>query len=292
MAKNKNFELNILLNAISSEITYNILKLYEDNSFNLTDTAKRLNFSISTVQDNLKKLLQSDLIYLCEKEYHLSSLGNYFLSKLKEFEEVNKLRHLFGKVPSKLIPCEFIEELIPLLKNIKLKETSWHFLNSFNELLARFKDEIEKGVFTGEIKVLGWWDVNFDFELLKAIFPDMIMEYKSLLKYFKNLKFRLISDKRFATDLVNNKYFQDMMQYFDMGEYIRIVEDDIIFNFTIMEYEENLSLFIIENNDIDVKHHIFIQNPNRHIFFNDLFNYYQEKSIPIDEYMKKLLVNQ
>ncbi|MFX1385530.1 MAG: winged helix-turn-helix domain-containing protein, partial [Promethearchaeota archaeon] len=114
MTKNKNSEFNLLLNAISSEITYNILKLYEVSSFNLTDTAKQLNFSISTVQDNLKKLLQSDLIYLNEKEYHLSSFGNYFLSKLKEFEEVNKLRHLFGKVPSKLIPCEFIEEFIPL----------------------------------------------------------------------------------------------------------------------------------------------------------------------------------
>ncbi|MFX1501711.1 MAG: winged helix-turn-helix domain-containing protein, partial [Promethearchaeota archaeon] len=282
MTKNKNSELNILLNAISSEITYNILKLYEDNSFNLTDTAKQLNFSISTIQDNLKKLLQSDLIYLSEKEYHLSSFGNYFLSKLKEFEEVNKLRHLFGKVPSKLIPCEFIEEFIPLLKNVKIKETSWHFLNTFNELLARFKEEIEKGVTTGEIKVLGWWDINFDFEILKSTFPDMTMEYKSLLNLFKNFKFRLISDKRFAIDLINNNLFQDLIQNSDMGEYIRIVEDDINFNFTIMEYEDTLSLFIIENNDIDVKHHVFIQNPNRHIFFNDIFNYYQEKSIPID----------
>lgn len=292
MANNNNSELNILLNAISSEITYNILKLYEDNSFNLTDTAKRLNFSVSTVQDNLKKLLQSNLIYLREKEYHLSSFGNYFLSKLKEFEEVNKLRHFFGKVPSKLIPYEFIEEFIPLLKNIKIQETSWHFLNTFNELSAIFKDEIEKGLSTREINVLGWWDVNFDFEILKAIFPDLTMEYKSLLKFFKNLKFRLISDKIFAANLINNKIFQEIKQHFDMGQYIRIVEDDIIFNFTIMEFEETISLFMIENNDIDVKHHIFIQNPNSHIFFNDIFNYYQEKSIPLDEYMKKLLVNQ
>ncbi len=288
MVNNNNSDLDILLNAISSETTYNILKLYEDNSFNLTDTAKELNCSISTIQDNLKKLLQSDLIYLNEKKYHLSSFGNYFLSKLKEFEEVNKLRHLFGKIPLKLIPCEFIEELIPLLKNIKVQETSWHFLNSLNGLLAKFKNEIEKELIIEEIQVLGWWDFNFDFEILKAIFPNLTMEYKTLSKLFKNLRFRLISDKSFAIDLINNKFFHEMRQHLEIGQYIRIVEDDIKFNFTIMRFEETVILFMIENDDIDIRHHIFIQNPKSHIFFNGIFNYYQEKSIPIDEYIKKL----
>lgn len=55
-----------LLNVISSISTYKILKLIADNNkgFSLSETAKVLNLSISTVNDNLKKLLKFHFILL------------------------------------------------------------------------------------------------------------------------------------------------------------------------------------------------------------------------------------
>lgn len=54
------------LNVISSISTYKILKLIADNNkgFSLSETAKVLNLSISTVNDNLKKLLKFHFILL------------------------------------------------------------------------------------------------------------------------------------------------------------------------------------------------------------------------------------
>ena len=55
-----------LLNVRSSISTYKILKLIADNNkgFSLSETAKVLNLSISTVNDNLKKLLKFHFILL------------------------------------------------------------------------------------------------------------------------------------------------------------------------------------------------------------------------------------
>jgi len=65
-----------------------------------------------------------------------------------------------------------VEEIIQLIDNIDIHETSWHFLNLFDKLLSKFKENMNSGAFSGEIRALGWWNLEFDFELLKTYFPE------------------------------------------------------------------------------------------------------------------------
>ena len=63
--KKKKNDLNVLLNSLSSPATLNILNLFKDDNkgFSLTETAKGLKLSLSTVQDNVKRLSDSKLIF-------------------------------------------------------------------------------------------------------------------------------------------------------------------------------------------------------------------------------------
>ncbi len=284
--ENKINGLSFLLNTISNETAHDLLNLYKENSYNLTDTARKLALPISTVQDNLKKLIQSRLLFVREKKYHVSSLGDYLLTKLNEIEPILRLQNFFGDIPADLIPHQFIEHLLPFIKEIDIQETSWHFFNIIDKLLSKFKEEIDEGTFKGEIRVLGWWSLEFDLALLKTYFPDRTIDMEFYLTFFKNVRFHQITDKKFVEELRNHEFFQDMKKYLEMEDNIRIMED-ITFNFTIMEIEGSMCFFLVRNDDVDIQHHFILENPKSQSIFNSIFTKYQEKSLSLHDYLEK-----
>ena len=288
MIENEENGFSNLLSAISTGITFNLLKLYKKNSYNLTDSAKQLGLPISTVQDNLRKLLQSNLIFIREKKYYLSSFGSYILSNMHQFEHLYQLRNFFGKIPSDLIPNTFLEEIISLIDYIDIHETSWHFLKIFDKLLSKFKEKINNGNFSGELRVLGWWNLDFDFELLRTYFPDKKIDAEFYLNFFENITFQQIIDEKFALELFNREEIRDIRKFLDKNNDIRIIANKTLFNFTIMEIEGSMCLFLVKNNKLDVNHHFFINHPKIHSIFDIIFNYYKEKTISFHEFLERI----
>ncbi len=290
MINNKCSQFEELLISISSIISYKILTLYssDNKGWNLTDTAHNLQLPISTIQDYLLKLLNSNLIYKKAKLYYISNFGSFFLTELQNFEIFNKFCHIFGKIPAEIIPSRFIHELIPYLTDIKIEETSWHFMTVFNEMMNHFKNSLNRPENAFDLKVLGWWDIDFDFHMLKTYFKDLEMNIESMQRFFKNsnLNIRVISHKKIVDEIKADKSLVELMKHFNLFDGFRIFDIES-FNFTFLKYNQKISLFLVKDNDIDAKHHIFFENNSgMNKFFDDLFHYYWKRSIPITEFLK------
>ncbi|MFO8020797.1 MAG: hypothetical protein R6U96_19395, partial [Promethearchaeia archaeon] len=113
---NEDFER--LMNSLSSHISHKILLLYShQEGFNLTSTSQEIKEKISTTQDHLNKLLSQRLVYRIDKDYFLSSFGEYHLRQLQNLALFEKSKSLFGKIPKGLIPPEIVDKLCPALGN-------------------------------------------------------------------------------------------------------------------------------------------------------------------------------
>jgi len=78
-----------------------------------------------------------------------------------------------------------------------------------------------------------------------------------------------------------------MKKYLESNDKIRIMGENMTFNFTILEIEGSMCLFLVKKNDVDIKHHLFIENPKIHTIFDNIFNNNLERSITFREYLEK-----
>ncbi|MFX0072748.1 MAG: hypothetical protein ACFFAO_16820 [Candidatus Hermodarchaeota archaeon] len=289
--KNNKTEFGLLLNSISATLSYDILKLYNESKedYNLTKTAEVLNQSISTIQEYLKKLTNSYLIYKIDKNYKISNFGSYILNELRNLEMINKLAFILGKIPREMIPYEYLHNLIPNLKDIEIEESTWHFMSIINDMFNQFKKGLNSDHTIQEIKLLGWWNLNLDYKMVKTYFKDFSLDIRSMKTFFEKGKFRfkIITDKKVIDEILEDKNLRQIMELFNMFDNFRIYDTEC-FNFTIIEYSKKVGLFLIEDDDFDMKHHIlFENNPAVNQFFEPLFNYYWQKSIPITDFINK-----
>ena len=278
------------LNVISSISTYKILKLIADSNkgFSLSETAKVLNLSISTVNDNLKKLLKSHFIYSVDKEYFISSYGYYIFNKLEKLELFNKLNPIIGKIPKDIIPNEFFEELLPVIEDIKVKTRSLNVILDMNRYAKIFKSNLQNLTESSVFKTLGWWSDDIEFTLIRDYLSEWDEDPVKIREMVKNLNIEIITDENFVNKIIENKKVEALEEYLDLNQAIRIIEENIKFNFTIIKINQHMILFLIKDNDeIDIKHHLFIENQNIDKFFNRLFNYYRTKSVSLKEFLKK-----
>ena len=292
MINNKSSQFEELLISISSINTYKILKLYNSNNegWTLTHTAHKLHLPISTIQDYLVKLLNVNLIYKKAKLYYISNFGSFFLRELQDFEIFNNFSQIFGTIPAEMIPSHFIHELIPFLADVEIEEGSWHFMTIINELMTQLKNSLNIAENSFELKILGWWNIDFDFHMLKTYFKDIEMNIESMERFFKNsnLNIKIICHRKILDEIKEDKSIIELMNHFNLFKDFRIFNIES-FNFTFIKYNQKISLFLIKDNDIDAKHHIFFDNnPGMNHFFENLFNYYWKRSDPIADLLDKL----
>ena len=267
-----------LLNTISSTTIYNILKLYSKGDFNLTDTAKNLDISISTVQDNLKKLIKTDLIYSNDKTYHLSSFGCIILQELEKLKNLIELNEFLGRIPAELIPPKYLNLLVKDLSNMQYGTNSLQFMNYMNELM----DDVKKSFNTKQIsdfKVLGWWNLQMDLDFFKIFFKDFSLDNDSFKEILSHFSFQLVSYPIIFDDIKKMEDIKELMEHFHMYDFFRTCTKLENCNFTIMKYKKIVILVLIDHDDFDFHNFlIFENNDNALEFFNSLFQFYWERS--------------
>ena len=291
MNNKKNDEFHQFLTSISSVLSYNILKLYFNANcgFSLTETKEKLNESISTVQDHLKRLLSLKIIIKEQKTYVISNFGSFIFTELEKFKIINRVRDFFGQIPDKLIPARFLNELIPYLSDFEIHRTSVQFMDEMHEMMSKMTQQLETG--KHNVKVLGWWSLKMDLDFLKTFYKDINLDTPSMEKLFESVDFKLILTENVVSEMLENEQIIKLTQQVDIftsAEYIRILEQSEKFNFTIMKSDDYIGFFLIIKDDFDPKHFIIAQNnPGLEKFFNDLFDYYWERSIPLEQCLNK-----
>ena len=139
-------DLVAVLSSFSNEISLKILETYHNNrdGLNLTDTSKFIEEKTTTVKDHLTKLMDSNLIYIQEKNYHLSYFGALIFKLIRNIKILNKTRKMFGQVPSDLIPTQFIFKLLPYLEKITVLSNQWAYMNIGNKVIEIIKNDTSK----------------------------------------------------------------------------------------------------------------------------------------------------
>ncbi|MFX1570891.1 MAG: winged helix-turn-helix domain-containing protein, partial [Promethearchaeota archaeon] len=282
---NSKSDFEFLLHTISSPVTYDILRLYSKRNYNLTETAKNLNLSISTVQDNLKKLEKSELIYSNKKKYQLSGFGKFILLELEKINKFNKLNQFLGKIPADLIPPQFLNELAKNVSNIHIGTSSMTFMSYMNDIIKDLKNAIVNGYH--EFKVIGWWSLKMDIDFFKTFFKGFELNIPTFEKISKHFKFELITNETVLNEILNDKNFNELINHFQAYESIQISEKLKNCNITIIGYEKLVVFLLVENNDFNLSNFLFIEdNDNCLQFFENLFNYYLKSSKSIESFIK------
>ena len=126
-----------------------------------------------------------------------------------------------------------------------------------------------------------------DFDVLQNKFQGDITSPKFISKILRNLNIRLVTHKRFASQLIKLNKFDVLNQIVDIDHSIRIFNKNIIFNFIILYIDKYLLLFLVKKNHIKTNYHLFVENPSINIVFDKLFNYYLNNSISLKDYLIK-----
>lgn len=274
-----------LVNSISNHISHKILNLYnaQNEGFNLTNTANEINEKISTTQDHLNKLLKQRLVYRKEKDYFLSNFGEYLFAILKKLSLFGKFKDLFGRIPQGVIPPQFLEKLIPELEKSSIITTSWNFMNTMDKYIKKMKKNLKKS--HQNLGIIGWWSLEYDFELMEMYFPDFNLNKNKLKEFFQNFSMKMVTHKGMIQEIKNNSLFSKIIMEDDLIKNFRIYEGVNQFNFCIMRFNQVIAFFLVNDNDIDFQHNIFMENNEKVIeTFRELLNYYWVRSTPLKEF--------
>jgi len=269
-----------LLNSISSEIAHKILNLYLENSqgLNLTDTSNKIEESTSTVRDHINRLLDANLIYKKEKFYFLSNFGSFILRYMKHLEIFNKTRKVFGQIPAELIPSKFIQELVPHISDIEIKSDQWEFMTISTRLMDKIRAEYKTN--PGELRVIGWEHLSKALEIMKnLLMKDMDIPYSEFLNL---TDFELISNKRILKDIIEHKEIRKMAEL--IKDRVHICENIEKFEFILFKYKQTIQFFLYEGGKLGMGHHFVLEdNPDAVKFFDNVFNYYLNQSVPLTD---------
>ncbi|MGV9203074.1 MAG: hypothetical protein ACOC44_03530 [Promethearchaeia archaeon] len=274
------------MNSVSSHISHKILLLYHSHSegINLTGTSKLIKEKISTTQDHLNKLLSQGLIYRRDNDYFLSSFGQYLLKQLQHIARMEKSKLLFGKIPKGLIPPEIVDKLCLALGNCTIIKTSWNFMNTMDEYINDMKKNLKKT--PQYLGVIGWWSLEYDFEMLKMHFPNIDMNSENLKKFLKHFKMKMVTHKAFLNEIKNHKLLGQLLNEEDLLKNFRIYEGIDRFNFCVLRFNRVLGIFLTDKTDIDFQNNLFFKNNEGALeFFEELLDFYWERSTPLKNFL-------
>ncbi len=281
-------EFEKFLNTINSEISFKILKLYskEKNGINLTETARAIGENTSTTRDRLKKLLDSKIIYQEEKNYFLSNLGSYTLTKLENFRKLSKFQSIFGQIPAELIPSEYLEKLIPNLEDTGLIRSQWQIFNIANQVVDEIKSQMDKRKI--EMKLLGWNSLTLMIDIFQSYFKEISINTNSIQNLLNSLDFHLISSRNIILEIKDKPYIRKILDDTTLKDNISICEIVDKFNFVLFKYNQNVHIFLNKNDQFNYDNYFIAEN-NKSIadFYDDIFNFYLKQSIPLVEFLKK-----
>ncbi|MBN1216942.1 MAG: hypothetical protein JXA99_16085 [Candidatus Lokiarchaeota archaeon] len=284
MIQNHNYDFQNLLHIISSPLTLKILKLYKNNSYNLTETSKLIDEAISTVQDNLNKLKKINLIKKENKYFSLTNLGSYILNSLNRFEILSNFNNIFGKINSESIPSKLLYDYLPYFQNINTNQSSFDFIANINNIFKKIKDTSKNSTF--QLGLIGWWDFNFEYKLFKMFYDDFDFLDGDIPNELKNFKLQIVTDKTILQFFKGNNKILDLFEnQYNIKEKIRIYDRNF-FQFTILKINEILIFSLIKDGDIDY-HNYFIINdqPKLQEFFDSLYKYYYNLSKPLNDFL-------
>lgn len=288
MVEDIGVEFEDLLNAVGSEKTYKILKLYSKrkDGLNLTDTSRKISEITSTIRDHLKKMLETGLIFKEDKKYFLSNFGSFVLSSLEEFRTFNKFRSIFGQIPGEIIPSRFLREFIPHIKNLHVITNQWQFLNVTNEVIENIKSDIDtKKV---EMKILGWKSLTLMLDIFQNYFKELSSSPDSIQKLLDTFDFQLISNMDILEELKKSTQVKDLMKLTNLQKHIHICKEIDNFNFVLFKYNNNVHIFLNKNNRFNFENYFLAQDNLGVVeFYNKVFRYYLDRSIPLSEYIGK-----
>ncbi len=271
-----------LLNSISTEIAHKVLNLYSENSggLSLTETSNKIEESTSTVRDHINRLLDANLIYKKEKTYFLSNFGSFILRYMKHLEIFNKTRKVFGQIPAELIPSKFIQELVPHISDIEIKSDQWEFMTISTRLMDKIRADLKKD--PGELRVIGWESLTKALEIMQnLLMKDLDFPYQEFLKL---TDFELISNNRILNDILEHKEIRKMAEL--INNRVHICENIEKFEFILFKYKQTIQFFFYEGGKLGMGYHFVLEdNPEAVKFFDNVFNYYLEQSVPLTQFL-------
>ena len=292
MADSSSSDLASLLNSLSNEISLKILKLYKLNKdgLNLTDTSKIIKEKKTTVKDHLKKLVDSNLIYIHEKKYYLSYFGALVLEQVSNVELLNSTRKIFGSISSEMIPTRFITKFIPHLKGVKVFTNQWRFMNIVNELIDIIKKNHKDG--KTALKLIGWNSIPFSLAIMRSSFNNIMTEEESIKQFYMDTGLMVITDESFLRNTKEIEQVKDMLAIPEVQKRTMICQDVEKFNFMIVRYDNYITFFLNRSQEAGFGPYFTIRGkykfkPHPVEIFEEIFEYFSKKSSRLSELESK-----
>ena len=275
-----------LLSSFSSEIAFKILSLYSNNqkSYTLTETAREINEKTSTVKDHLIKLVNATILYKTDKTYNLSNFGSFIINYVKNMEILNRLKMIFGELPAELIPSEFIHEVLPYIEDITVQIDVMKLANISNRILKQIDHDLGKKKVV--INMLGWKSLALSEDIIQDFFKGVSLDRDdSIEEFLTNTNFKLIAGKKMLEELNHNPKYRKRLENPDINKNFFIYEEIDTFKFTFFKFNDKIQFFFNEQNKM--RHFLVENNPKAIDFFDKVFNYYFNKSIPLADLINK-----
>jgi predicted transcriptional regulator len=275
-----------LLNSFSNKIAFKIMTLLHKsvNGFNLTDTANSIGEKTSTVNDHLEKLFNARLIYRKDKKFHLSNYGNFILNYLNNLKILDRVKEIFGNLPARRIPLEYIHNLIPSIKDVEIQTNQWKFMKISSSIIKQIQVDVKKG--SVNLNILGWESLALSLDIIENYFQTLTLAPQSLQEFFNKTNFELITDRGIIEDTKNNQRLIEIMRSTDLKQRIMICEKVEKFDFTLFRYKNTIHFFLNEETKGGINYSVlFKDNPGAIRFFNKVYDYYLEDSNPLHSYI-------
>ena len=283
-----------VLGAFSNEISLKILNAYSKNKngLNLTETSKIIQEKTTTVKDHLTKLLDSNLIYVKGKTYYLSYFGALILKMVDRIEILNRAKSLFGQVSSDLIPTQYIFKLLPHLKNVKVFNSNWAFINVGNKIIDFIQNDKSKNK-NYELKLIGWNSVTTALEIARSSFKNVAVDLNNIKDFIIDVNLKMITDKSFLNDLDKNEILKNLHNIPEIQERVLIYDGFEEFNFMLIRYNKYITFFLNESQDENLGPYFILTDsprikPSAIDIYEEIFEYFANKSTPMTEVFKEL----
>ena len=267
-----------LLSSISSQTSYDILNVLTQftEGLTLTETSNKIDKNTSTVRDNLSRLKDNNLVYKKEKRFYLSNFGSFILRYIRHLEIFNKTRQVFGQIPAELIPSKFIQELVPHISDIEIKSDQWEFITISTGIMDKIRADLKSE--PGELRVIGWESLTKAMEIMTNLLMKGIEV--SYPEFLQRTTFELISNMKMVEDISKNKEIQPVAKL--IKDKIHICENISTFEFVLFRYKQTIQFFLYEGGTLGMGYHFVLEdNPEAVKFFDNVFNYYLDQSVPL-----------
>lgn len=282
-------ELVAVLSSFSNEISLKILETYRNNKngLNLTDTSQLIEEKTTTVKDHLTRLMDSNLIYMQEKKYHLSYFGALVLKQISNIKILNKTRNMFSQASCDLIPIHFFLKLLPYLEKITILSNQWAYMNIGNRIIEIIKNDKGKNQ-KQVLKILGWNSFPIAVEIVRNSFNVITGGNETLADFIAETNLTIITDKSFLNHIQKDEQPFNINIIPELKERVSIYQDIEEFNFMLIRYNKYITFFINDPQESGFGPYFIITGKHRDKpgaigIFDEIFEYFAKKATPVSE---------